>query len=248
MARLRGWGRAALRRTQIREEQMVLALGDREIPLCIRHHPRARRLTLRIDPTGAGAIVTLPSGLKSRDGIEFAERKADWLIDRLDSLPKQVPFGDGTEMPLRGIPHRIRHRPESRGPVWLENGEIHVAGRPEHLPRRVVDWLKAEARRELTARARDKAARIDRTVGRVTVRDTKSRWGSCSANGNLSFCWRLILAPENVLDYVVAHEVAHLIERNHGPRFWNLVRELTDDTGGAKVWLRRNGDSLLRYG
>ncbi len=248
MARLRGWGRATPRRTRIREEKMVLALGDREIPLCIRHHPRARRLTLRIDPTGDGAIVTLPSGLKARDGIEFAERKADWLIDRLDSLPKPVPIGDGTEMPLRGIPHRIRHRPESRGTVWLENGEIHVAGRPEYLPRRVVDWLKTEARRELTARARDKAARIDRTVGRVTVRDTKSRWGSCSANGNLSFCWRLILAPENVLDYVVAHEVAHLIERNHGPRFWNLVRELTDETGSAKVWLRRNGDSLLRYG
>ena len=248
MAGLRGWARAAPRRRRIREEQTVLALAGHEIPLRIRHHPTARRLTLRIDPAGGGAIVTLPSGLKARDGIAFAERKADWLINRLDSLPKPVPIGNGSELPLRGIPHRIRHRTDARGTVWLENGEIHVAGRPEYLQRRIVDWLKAEARRELGERAHDKADRIGRTVGRVTVRDTRSRWGSCSANGNLSFCWRLIMAPEHVLDYVVAHEVAHLIERNHGPRFWDLVRELTDDTGGAKVWLRRDGDSLLRYG
>ncbi len=248
MARLRGWGRATPRRAQIREEQVVLTLGEREIPLRVRHHPRARRLTLRVDPAVGGAVVTLPSGLKARDGLDFAERKADWLIRRIDSLPKSVPLADGTEMPLLGVPVPIRHRPEARGTVWLEDGEIHVAGRPEHLPRRVVDWFKAEAKRELAERARLKAEGIGRTVGRVTVRDTRTRWGSCSANGNLSFCWRLIMAPDHVLDYVVAHEVAHLIERNHGPRFWDLVRDLTEDSGKARVWLRRHGDSLLRYG
>ena len=116
------------------------------------------------------------------------------------------------------------------------------------MARRVRDFLMAEARRELGERARAKAERIGARVAAVTIRDTRSRWGSCSATGRLSFSWRLILTPEPVLDYVVGHEVAHLREMNHSPRFWALCAELTAEVAGPRVWLKANGARLLRYG
>jgi hypothetical protein len=118
----------------------------------------------------------------------------------------------------------------------------------EHLARRVRDWFRSEARARIGVLVRDKAAVLGQTPGRITVRDTKSRWGSCSHDGNLSFCWRLVMAPASVLDYVVAHEIAHLAEHNHGPEFWRLVGTLTADVGGGRAWLKRNGGRLHRIG
>ena len=112
--------------------------------------------------------------------------------------------------------------------MWREAGEIHVAGRPEHLPRRLRDWLTAELRGRLVPLVHAKAARVERPVKRITVRDSRSRWGSCGPDGGLSFSWRLVFAPPEVLDYLVAHEVAHLVHLNHGPRFWALARSLCD--------------------
>jgi predicted metal-dependent hydrolase len=126
--------------------------------------------------------------------------------------------------------------------------ELHVAGQREHVARRVRDWLRAQARMELSTRSRTCAARIGRVIARVRIGDPKSRWGSCSAKGGLAYSWRLLLAPPEVVDYVVAHEVAHLVEHNHGRRFWALVDSLTQATQPAKLWLRRHGNTLLRYG
>ena len=123
-----------------------------------------------------------------------------------------------------------------------------MRGGPDHVARRVRDHLVRFARQELARRARIHAARIGRTVNRITVRDTKSRWGSCSASGSLSFSWRLILAPEPVLDYVVAHEVAHLVEMNHSARFWKLVRTMVADPASQRAWLKRHRAELLSYG
>jgi predicted metal-dependent hydrolase len=117
-----------------------------------------------------------------------------------------------------------------------------------HIERRVRDHLVAMARTELAGRARPLAARIGRKLVRVGVRDTKSRWGSCSGRGNLSFSWRLVFAPEPIIDYVVAHEVAHLAEMNHGPRFWRLVESLSPDSAAARAWLKRHRSRLLSYG
>ncbi len=130
----------------------------------------------------------------------------------------------------------------------IVDGEIRVRGGPEPVARRVRDHLARLAGQELTRRARLHAATIGRKVTRITVRDTKSRWGSCSAAGSLSFSWRLIMAPEPVLDYVVAHEVAHLIEMNHGPRFWKLVRTMVVDPDSQRAWLKRHRAELLSYG
>jgi predicted metal-dependent hydrolase len=123
-----------------------------------------------------------------------------------------------------------------------------VGGRPEHLARRVRDWLKAQARLALSARSRVYAERVGRAIAGVRIGDPKSRWGSCSARGGLAYSWRLVLAPPDVMDYVVAHEVAHLVEHNHGRRFWTLVDNLTSASHAARSWLRRNGNTLLRYG
>jgi predicted metal-dependent hydrolase len=133
-------------------------------------------------------------------------------------------------------------------PVAIADGEIRVRGDPAHLPRRVRDHLVALAGSELARRARRLAPEIGCKVARVTVRDTKSRWGSCSGQGSLSFSWRLILAPDSVIDYVVAHEVAHLAEMNHGPRFWRLVERLSPGSAAPRAWLKQHRSRLFSYG
>ena len=152
-------------------------------------------------------------------------------------------------MPLFGEPLAVRHRQGARGTVWREGAEIHVAGRPEHLPRRLRDWLTARLRERLLPLVAEKAARIGRPVKRITVRDTRSRWGSCGPDGSLSFSWRLALAPPDVVDYLVAHEVAHLAHMNHGARFWALARDLCDGPiEKPQAWLKKHGEVLLQYG
>jgi predicted metal-dependent hydrolase len=116
------------------------------------------------------------------------------------------------------------------------------------LPRRVRDHLVALAKRDFADRARALAARLGKSVTRVGVRDPKSRWGSCSSRGALSFSWRLIFAPEPVIDYVVAHEVAHLVEMNHSPRFWRVVASLVPDSAAPRAWLKRHRMELMAYG
>jgi predicted metal-dependent hydrolase len=148
-----------------------------------------------------------------------------------------------------GLPHRIRCEVDGGAPpVAIIGGEIRVRGDPAHMARRVRDHLVATARSELARRSRRVAARIGHDVAQVNVRDTKSRWGSCSGRGNLSFSWRLIFAPEPVIDYVVAHEVAHLVEMNHGPRFWRLVESLSPDSAVPRGWLKRHRTRLFSYG
>ena len=226
----------------------MLHLEGRAVPLRMRRNPRARRLILRIDPDNDGVIVTLPEGVSPDAGLDLAQRKAGWIIAHLDRLAPPVAFRDGAVIPILGTDHQVRHDAEGRGGVYRQGQDIIVMGRPEHLARRLADWLRREARREITARTREKAAKLGRKAGRITLRNTRSRWGSCSASGDLSFCWRLILAPEPVLDYVVAHEVAHLAHANHGVRFWRAVAGLVDDVDPARAWLRRNGEALHRFG
>ena len=226
----------------------ILWVGSRAVPLAIRVHARARHIGLAVDGRRGGVRLTLPTGTSVSTGLRFAARHEDWLAARLDKLPPRMPFADGASVPVLGRDHQIRHAPDARRGVWREDSCLFVSGRPEHLARRLTDYLKDEALREAGARATAVAARIDRRPTRISVREMKSRWGSCSADGSIRFAWRLILAPEDVFDYVVAHEVAHLVHMNHGPRFWKLVERLCPEAGEARRWLRGNGERLLRYG
>jgi predicted metal-dependent hydrolase len=219
------------------------------VPVAIRVSPRARRVGLRIDEARRTIVLVLPPGVPVQRGLRFLEAQRGWIMTRLAVLPRRVPFVEGAIVPVLGVPHRIRRELDPAAPaVGIADGEIRVRGDPAHLPRRVRDHLIATARGELAGRARDAAARIGYHARRIGVRDPTSRWGSCSGSSSLSFSWRLILAPEPVLDYVVAHEVAHLAEMNHGPRFWRLVESLAPGTAAPRAWLKRHRSRLLAYG
>jgi predicted metal-dependent hydrolase len=238
-------------RLRIREPQARVATVDvagRPVNVAVRRNPRARRLYLRIDPVRADVVLVLPRGVGLQEGLRFANDRRGWLAGRLAAMPAHVPFADGTIIPLLGRSVTIRHEPDMRGGVRLDGDALRVPGRAEHLSRRVCDWLKVQARSELASRSRACAERVGRTVTRVRIGDPKSRWGSCSARGGLAYSWRLVLAPVEVMDYVVAHEVAHLVEHNHGRRFWAVVDTLTEVSQSARAWLRRYGNTLLRYG
>jgi predicted metal-dependent hydrolase len=221
-----------------------------KVPVHVRVSRRAQRLALKIDAVGDAVELVLPPRTSLPQALNFLKTNRAWVESRLAALPPRVTFEDGKSVPVLGEPHRIRQvaRSGEHGPVWIEDGEIRVSGDKAHLARRVRDFLKERARAEIGRRARRLAQQIDKTVGRVTVRDTTTRWGSCSANGNMAFSWRLVMAPEPVLTYVVAHEVAHLVEMNHGPRFWKLVNRLVPHVERHRDWLNANRAWLLRIG
>jgi len=184
---------------------------------------------------------------------EFAQKHGAWITARLRCIADAAPFADGAVLPLRGAAHRIVHRPHQRGTVWIETGEngenlLCVAGQAPHVARRARDFLKREARRDLEAASRRAADALGVRVKRISIRDPSSRWGSCSTNGVLSYSWRLILAPSFVLDYLAAHEVAHMVEMNHSRAFWRLVERICPHSKSAKSWLAAHGTDLHRYG
>ena len=192
--------------------------------------------------------MTLPTRASRKAGMALLMGHAEWVSDRLAALPEAVTFTDGAEVPICGVPHRIRHNAVARGGAFLLDQELHVTGGADFLSRRVRDFLRQEARRRLTGLALAKAALIGTAPKRVTMKDTTSRWGSCAPDKSLALSWRLVMAPAFVQDYVVAHEVAHLRHMNHGPKFWSLVDELTPHTKAAIPWLRAEGARLLRIG
>ncbi len=228
------------------QTQLPLAAGDATI--CWRRSARARRVSLRIDARTGQVVVTLPQRAAKSAGMALLNDNAAWVAARLAALPRPVRFEPGTKVTIDGAPHPILHVPARRGGAWIEHGALHVTGAPEFLARRVGDFLRAEAKRRFAAQAALKAQIAGVTARRVVVKDTRSRWGSCSPDGVLMFCWRLVMAPPFVQDYVVSHEVAHLRHLNHGASFWKLCESLSADRVRAEEWLAREGAGLLRIG
>lgn len=213
----------------------------------------AQRYTLRVRNATRDVVITMPKRGSLIAAREFAQRHAAWIATRLHRLPVAVPFCDGAVIPIRGADHEIVHMNELRGRIETRvttagGRQLIVVCDEGHLSRRVHDHLKREARKDLEAAVRKHTASLGFAARRITVRDTTSRWGSCSASGSLNFSWRLIMAPEHVLDYLAAHEVAHLVHMNHSEEFWALARSLAPHTDVAEAWLRANGASLHRFG
>ena len=245
--------RALLYRRPAEPATLLVKHGSQFFAIRLRRHRRARRYTLRIHPTDREAILTMPPRGTLAEAKEFAQLHGGWIAARLGRLPKAAPFHVGTVVPLRGVAHRIVHRAGERGTVWVEtrdSGEkvLCVAGDTEHMDRRVHDFLKREARKDLQKASLAYADELGVKVKRVSIRDQSSRWGSCTSAGSLSFSWRLILAPPYVLDYLAAHEVAHLVEMNHSARFWRVVAKVCSHVERAKSWLDTHGNDLHRYG
>lgn len=224
-------------------------VGGRSLPITIRENERATRITLRIEPGGKALKMTVPYGLHHREVDDFLDRHNSWLKSRLSKFSDDGRVIDGASINIRGVPHRIEHTGSLRGVTHIESngaGEaiLRVSGLPDNLGRRVAAFLKKEARSDLERLVAFHAKAVGKPVRSISMKDTRSRWGSCSHEGNLSFSWRIVMAPESVINYLAAHEVAHLREMNHGPKFWALCERLCPDTETAKNWLKRNGSQL----
>ena len=226
----------------------LLAIDGEKLGVVVRLNPRARRMVMRVDPVSGDVMVTAPARLGRAAALAFVRGETLWVRNQRAQAPKLVALAPGATVPFLGVPHRIcAAKAKGPAPVWREGDEIFVSGRTEHAARRLTDFFKSEARKSFEASAMVFGDRLGVRPTRITVRDTSSRWGSCSSARSLSFSWRLIFAPDYVRDYVVAHEAAHLKEMNHGLRFWAHVETLTPHARRARKWLRENGRNLLRY-
>ncbi|MCB1556992.1 MAG: M48 family metallopeptidase [Alphaproteobacteria bacterium] len=227
-------------------ESDILALSPY---LEIRRSARARRLALRVDAPGRKVRLVIPARMPLYKAYDFAEKHREWIEDKIQDVPPPVPFAAGTVLPILGRPLKIDVQKAAMiSKITLTDTALLVPPGRASIETRIRRFLGEEARRTLTALAQEKAAAIGKPLKSVQIRDTKSRWGSCSADGRVCFSWRLIFAPWESLDYVVAHEVAHLVHMNHGPKFWALCAELSTDYAKGKQWIKAHGADLLRYG
>lgn len=235
---------------RVAEHCELLKIEGNDVEMRVKFNPRARRLIVKVHPASGEVTVIAPSRPSLAGAVEFARGQSEWIAEQLASVPQRVVLRIGTHIPLRGIDHIIVAAADNRAAVKADftTNQITVGGRAEHHPRRIMDFLKQQARRDFEARVCHYAAPLGVHPRRIVMRDTQSRWGSCSTTRTLSFSWRLILAPSFVLDYVAAHEVAHLREMNHGPRFWKLVSQMVADVQTPQQWLRTHGMELHRYG
>jgi len=226
-------------------------IDGQRIEIAVRVSARARSYRLSIPHRGA-PVLTVPRYGRWSEAQAFLDRQTGWLAARLKRAPARVAFAAGARVPVRGVDHLILATGKIRGRV--EAGEVDalpalfVPGEPAHQGRRLTDWLKAEALADLEVRVAIHAGTLGVTANAVRLRSQVTRWGSCSSTGRLNFNWRLILAPPFVLDYVAAHEVAHLIEMNHSPAFWQTVERTLPDMARGRAWLKAHGNQLMSYG
>jgi predicted metal-dependent hydrolase len=219
--------------------------GDPPLEILLRRSARARRYALRVSGLDGRVTLTLPARGSAAEALDFARSREGWIRRALAAQGEVTPVGIGAALPFEGrmvtvTPAQVR-APHAEGAALL------VPSDPDRAALRVATFLKSAARLRLAAAADRHAEAVGREIRRLTLRDTRSRWGSCTAGGDLMFSWRLIMAPPEVLDYVAAHEVAHFIEMNHSPAFWAVVARLCPDYSRHRRWLLREGVALHRY-
>jgi len=236
--------RSALR-TPIDDDEDLLSLVQ------IAPSARAKRIALRVDSKERQVRLVVPKNVSQRKALAFARQHRSWIEKQLASLPGHVPLQHGQSIPVFGQLRTIQVQMEpalKRTLIKLQDKELLVRTNQEDPSLRIARFLKAEAKTILEQLSHEKAEQINKPVHGVSVRDTKSRWGSCSTDGRLSYSWRLIFAPFEAMDYVVAHEVAHLRHMNHSQAFWTLCEQLSDDYEEGKYWMRHHGSELMAFG
>ena len=220
-------------------------------PLTVRFrvNDRAKRLILRLDPKSGEAVVTAPRENDFPAAKRFASSRVSWIEAQSARMPRGTELIAGNTIPFRGEPHLLEN-PQTRGRTQAVSGTpniIRSPGAEVTFSDRIVRFLRLEAKADICEAVDKHAARLGAQPGKITIRDTRSRWGSCSSAGALMYSWRLILAPREILEYVAAHEVAHLREMNHSADFWALVHDLYGESAAARLWLREQGAELHRY-
>ncbi|ABA80165.1 DUF45 domain-containing protein [Rhodobacter sphaeroides] len=227
---------------------MPVLPGSPPVEITLRRSAQARRFSLRVSRLDGRVTLTLPLRAREAEALDFVRDQEGWIRRALSDVPESASVGIGSVLPLEGRPLTVR--PGSGRSVRVTDDSLLVPGDPASVPLRLATFLKAMARERLAAACDRHARSLGRTYARLTLRDTRSRWGSCTQDGCLMFSWRLILAPPPILDYVAAHEVAHLAQMNHSPAFWAEVARLDPDYALHRAWLRRQGQALhgFRFG
>ncbi len=229
------------------ENGMAILQGTPEIAVVLRRSGQARRLSLRVSGLDGRVTLTLPKSLRLQDALEFLQERESWLRAAVTRVPEMSPVGIGQEIMLHGKIVRIT---QGTGPrLGVEGAQLLVPPDPTgtRTALRVATYLKASARAALVPASERYAAALGRPIGAIALRDTRSRWGSCTAQGRLMYSWRLIMAPPEVLHYVAAHEVAHLEHMDHSRNFWACVAQLMPEYKQHRHWLRDNGALLHSY-
>lgn len=238
-----------LRQRQTPPKVTTIEIDGVAVTVAVKISARAR--SFRLSLPAAGPLLTLPQSARWAEAEAFLHRHRHWLAARLPRSAAARRLEAGVELPLRGLPHLVVATGALRGRVLVETSplgpNITVPGAPEHQPRRLYDWLKQEALADLTRQSALHAERLGVRVTQVRLRSQSSRWGSCSSSGNINYNWRLILAPPHVLDYVAAHEVAHLLEMNHSAAFWAVVKRTLPDMERGRAWLKAHGRELMAW-
>lgn len=215
------------------------------IPLVFKPHVRAKRMKLRYDASSDQAIITMPPRTNEREAINFAKRHLDWLEKQRENAPERIYLYPDYVIPYLGKNRQITHYPDEKADVTITDENIYVGGPTAGISVRLENYFKKQARKSIEPLARTMATQLGTRFRRIQIRDTKSRWGSCSSTGTLSFSWRLIMTPPEILEYVVAHEISHLAEMNHSPAFWRTVDLLVEDAQVSRKWLRTEGHRLM---
>lgn len=239
--------RSQKNRMSARHERQIHA-GTHNLPVRVVENPRATRLTLRIVPGGQALRLTTPPHVSDAQIDAFLERNRNWVETRIARLPETVSLKEGAIINFLGVGHEIIFVDKIRGVVeaTTANGKpvLKIPGEGASRGRKLLTFMKKQARANLDKAVNQHAATVGVRPRAIRITDTASRWGSCSTTRTLSFSWRIIMAPPEVLDYLAAHEVAHLQEMNHGTAFWDLVRKLCPEMERHKAWLRKNGAAL----
>ncbi len=217
----------------------------------LKRSARAKRVSLRLNPAKRSFTLTMPRWMNEQSAYDFMIANQQWMDDQLQKLPNTVSFIDGQILPLFGQDHTLVIQPNpsaARTKITLDNKTLTVLTHSNNPAARIETYLKKIGKKRMSQIAHKKAASIDKTIRSISLRDTKSRWGSCSEDNKIMLSWRLIFAPYDAMDYVIAHEVAHLTHMDHSKAFWSLCRELSDNFIDGQYWMREHGNELLRYG
>lgn len=218
------------------------------LTLVIQSHNLAKRLRLKCDPFQRKIFLTHPEGARIKDIDAFFTKAHAWLRQQVSNATSRTDLKHGSTIPILGVNYLIQYQPGEKPDVQVDQGLITVKGDENRLQLVLGKWLRFHALGILKERSQKMATKIGVSIHKIKVRELKSIWGSCAADGSLTYSWRLVMAPAFVLDYICAHEVSHIKERNHGPKFWALVESICPDYKDAKAWLRKEGRILFSYG
>lgn len=225
-------------------QALNIDLNGQNVKILLSRNKRSKRLTLRQNLSDGNFKLSMPIRGTIAQAEAFCRQHTSWIAEKSADMQNMMRFEHGQYIPLRGKPVKLIFIDQLRGQTKLIDREIHVTGGVDYAPRRLTNWLKGEAKNDILIAIDKYQPLLDVKYSKLTIRDTKSRWGSCSSSKALSFSWRLVLAPEDVLDYVVAHELAHILEMNHSAKFWAHVDKVCPHMKNSQNWLKTNGGQL----